>query len=196
MDDEKYQKVIIDVKKITTPETLKRSLINASLILTAYELMKYSLIDGVKDFFKTDKESYSEHENEIEQIRKRLPKKDRAILLLVYACWFKEHEALTEKDFKNIDKIRIYRNEVAHELIKFLVYSDYEVDVKYLFQIRDILEKVDVWWVKEVEALINSDIDLDKIQDASIMSGGMIILDHLISIALELDQVLKELKAD
>lgn len=186
MDDEKYQKVIRDIKKITTQETLKRSLINASLILTAYELMKYSLIDGVKDFFKIDKESYNEHENEIEQIRKRLPKKDRTHLLLVYACWFKECKALTENDYNTIVKVWRYRNEVAHELIKFLADSDYEVDVKYLFQIRDILEKVDVWWMKEVEALISPDIDLDKIQDASIRSGGMIILDHIISIALEL----------
>ena len=59
--------------------------------------------------------------------------------------------------------------------------------MKNLFKIRDILEKVDVWWMKEVEALINPDIDLDKIQDASIRSGRMIILDYLISIALELE---------
>jgi len=41
--------------------------------------------------------------------------------LLVYARWFKECEALTENDYNTIVKIWKYRNEVAHELIKFLV---------------------------------------------------------------------------
>ena len=77
MDDKKFQKAKKDIEKIGTPESLKRNLINASLILTAYELMKYSLIDKVKGFFEVDKEhmpeSYSEHQNEIEKIQKKLP---------------------------------------------------------------------------------------------------------------------------
>jgi hypothetical protein len=199
MDDEKSQKVKKDIKKISTPETLKRNLINASLILTAYELMKYSLINRVKDFFEIDKEhipeSYSEHKNEIEQIRKKLPKKLRKIPLLVYAYWFKEHEALTDTDFNNIVEIRRYRNEVAHELIKFLVDSDFEVELKCLFQIRDIVEKADIWWIQELEIPINPDFDQVKIKDGDIRSGRMIILDHIISIACELKPGIEENKS-
>lgn len=190
MDDEKYQKVKRDIKKISTPENLKRNLINASLIITAYELLNYAVIEKVQGFFEIDKEqaseSYNEHKEQIEQLRKKLPKKRRRYPLLVYSLWFQKHEALTKKDVEDVFKIWEYRNKVTHELIYFLTDSDFEVEVKYLFQIRDIIEKVDIWWMKEVEAPINPDIDLDKIKDAIIKSGRMIILDHLISTVLKL----------
>jgi len=199
MDNEKFQKAKRDIKKISTPETLKRNLINASLILTAYELMKYSLIYKVEGFFEVDKEhiqeSCNEHKNEIEKIRKKLPKKLQGYPLLVYALWFKEHEALSEADFNNIVRIWGYRNKIAHELIEFLVDSDFEVDVKYLFEIRDIVEKADIWWVKEVEIAINPDFDQVEVKDSDIRSGRMIILDHLISVALELPPVSEEEKS-
>lgn len=187
MDDEKFQKLIRSIKKIYTPETLKGTLINASLILTLYELMKYSLIQQVKNFFEIEgKEPSDEYKDEINQLRNELPKKHRKYDLLVYASWFKKHEVLTEEDFKNVIKIWKYRNEIAHELINFLVDSDFEVDVKYLFWIRDIIEKADIWWTKEFMIPINPDFDQVEVKDTDIESGRMIILDHLLSIALEL----------
>ncbi len=199
MDDEKFQKVKMDIKKINTPETLKRNLINASLILAAYELMKYSLIERVKNFCNNDGtwnlEELNEHKNEIERLRNKLHKKRRGDDLLAYVFWFQKYEALTEIDVKNIKKIRRYRNDVTHELIKFLTDSAFEVNVIYLFEIRDIIEKIDIWWMKEVESPINPDIDQDKIKNAVIKSGRMIILDHLISTAMELPSLEEEDKS-
>ena len=193
MDNEKLQKAKRDINKISIPETLKRNLINASLILTAYELMKYSLIDKVKGFFEIDKEhmpgSCDEHKIEIEKILSKLPKEFQRHPLLIYAVWYKEQEALSEADFNNIVGIWRYRNKIAHELIEFLVDSDFEVDVKYLFEIRDIVEKADIWWIKEVEIPINPDFDQVEVKDSDIRSGRMIILDHLISVAVELPPV-------
>jgi hypothetical protein len=190
MDNEKYLKAKRDAQKIVTPDVLKRNLTNASLLLTAFELMKYSLIDKVKGFFEVDKEhlpeSSNEHKIEMEIIRKKLPKEMQSHPVLIYAAWHKENEALTESDFDTILGIWKYRNKIAHELIDFLVNSDLEVNVKYLFEIRDIIEKADVWWIKEVELPINPDFDQAKAKDLNVRSGRMIILDHLISVALEL----------
>jgi len=193
MNDEKSPKVKRDIKKISNPETLKRNLIIASLILTAYELMKYSLVDRVKGFFEIDKEHLTEsYRNEIEKIRKKLPKKLQGYPLLVYALWFKEHEALTEPDFDNIVKIWRYRNEIAHELIKFLIDSDFEIEVKYLLQIIDIIKKTDIWWLKEIEIPINPDFDHVEVKNNDIQSGSMSILGYLISFASELKSAIEE----
>ena len=190
MDDEKKEKVKRNIKKISTPAILKRNLINASLLLTASELLKIALHDDVISFFEFDKkdipESYDEHEKEIEQLRNKQPKKLRKYCHLVYARWFQEYEALTEKDYKNIVEIWRYRNKIAHELYNFLLDSELEVDIKKILQIRDLVEKVKVWWFKEVEVPINPSIDRDKIENAVIRPGKLIILDHLISTALEL----------
>jgi len=190
MDDEKNEKVKRNIKKISTPDILKRNLINASLLLTAYELLKIALIENVKSFFRCDEkhipESYDEHEKEIEQIRKKLPKKHRTHPILVYARWFQEYEAFGKEDYENIYKIWDYRNKVAHELYCFLLDSELEIDINKILQIRDIMEKVEVWWFKEVESPITTSIDWDRIKNAEIRSGKMIILDLLISTALEL----------
>lgn len=190
MDDEKNEKVKRKINKISTPDILKRNLINASLLLTAYELLKIAFIDNVKSFFGFDEkhipESYDELEKEIEQIRKKLPKKHRTHPILVYARWFQEYEALGEEDYKNIYKIWDYRNKVAHELYFFLLDSELDIDINKILHIRDIMEKVEVWWFKEVEGPINPSIDRDRIKNAEIRSGKMIILDLLISTALEL----------
>lgn len=196
MDDKKFHKAIRDIKKINTPETLKRNLINTSLILTAYELMKYSLIDQRKNFFEIEGKPPSKtYRNEIEQFRKELPKEFRKYPLLVSARWFQKYDALDKTDFENIEKIWRYRNEVTHELIKFLVDSDFEVDVKYLLQIRDIVEKVDIWWIREFVIPCDPDFDQVEVKDAAIRSGRMDILDHLISIAFELNLGMEEDKS-
>jgi len=200
MDDNKFKKAIRDIKKIYTPKALKRNLINASLILTAYELMKSFLIDQVKNFFEIDVggkiEPSNKYKNEIKQLRNELPKEHRKYPLLVYSCWFRRHEVLTETDFENIKKIWKYRNKVTHGLIKFLVNSEFEVDVKYLFQIRDIVEKVEFWWVKEIEIPINPDLDQVEVKDADIRLGRTELLNHLISIAFELSPGMEEDKSD
>jgi len=200
MKDKKFQKAKKDIENISTPESLKRNLINAALILTAYELMKYSLIDKVKGFFEIDKEhmpeSYNEHKKEFEKIKTKLPKELQKYPLLIYANWFREHEALSEDDFNNVVKVWRYRNKIAHELIEFLVDSDFEVDVKILFEIRDVVEKADTWWIREVEIPINPDFDKVEVKDSDIRSGRMIILDHLISVALALPPGSEEEKSD
>ena len=189
MDDEKQQKVIKDIRKISVPDIVKRNLINASLLLTAYELMKDSLIRRVNDFFLNMRPGGSiEFINEIKELRKQLPINRRKHYLLVYTRWFEKHGALIEGEVEDVEKIRDYRNKVAHELLDFLVDSDFELDLNYLVQIRDILEKVDIWWVKEIEIPVNQDFDNIEVKDSDIKSGKMVVLDYLLSIALELGQ--------
>lgn len=189
MNNRKIQKSKKDIEKITTPDVLKRNLVNASLILTAYELMKYSLIDQVKGFFtfgEEERQSSGDHKREMDEIRNKLPKEFQKHPLLVYALWFKEQKALNETDFNNVVRIWQYRNKLAHELIGFLVDSDFEVDLQYLYELRDIVGKIDVWWVKEIEIPINPDFDHKEVKDSEISSGRMAIIDHLISFAVEL----------
>lgn len=181
MDNENYQKFLKDIKKITTPDFIKRNLISASLILVAYELMKYSVVNRAKDFFTS-----SNFRNQIKDLRKNLPKKRCKHDLLVYALWYQKNNVLSVRDFKNIIKIWEYRNDVAHELLKYTIDSDFELDIKKLFQLRDIIEKVDIWWWREVEIPGNPAFDNVDVKDTDIKSGQITILNHLISTALEI----------
>jgi hypothetical protein len=70
------------------------------------------------------------------------------------------------------------------------------IDVKILFEIRDIEEKADTWWISEVEIPINPDFDQVEVKDSDIKLGRMIILDHLISVALAFPPVSEGDKSD
>jgi len=201
MESEKYRKMLKDIYKISTPE-IKRNLILASLISTAFEIMKYSLIEQPYLFFgihtydndlkpvksENQKMVSREFSNELEHIRKNLPEKEQGDNLKVMWIWFKNHKVLTNEDIEIIKKIRSYRNEIVHNLLNFLLDSDYEVDMKYLFEIKEIVEKVDVWWLREFTIPTDPEFNNIKIDDAEIKSGRMICLNHLLLIAFELER--------
>lgn len=195
MVNKKKHKVLKDLKKITTSEIQKRNLILSSLIIAAYERLKYVIVDRPKEFFTFTVDSFKsitevsdEFEDDLKEIRIELSKAERRNSFTVMAHWFKKQDALDGRDVETLDKIRVYRNELAHELSKFLIDSDFEVDVDYLFYMREIVEKIDVWWIKEVEAPVHPDIDSKAIHKADITSGNVLLLDHLLSIALEIDE--------
>lgn len=195
MVDDKKQKLHKDLKKITTSEIQKRNLILGSIFIAAYERLRYVLVERPKEFFTFTVDSFKnitevsdEFEDELKEICSKLSKSDRKNPYTVMAYWFKKQGVIEEGDIETLDKIRIYRNELAHELSKFLIDSDYDVDVDYLFHMREIVEKIDIWWIKEVEAPIHPDINSIAIHKADITSGNVSLLDHLLSIALEIDE--------
>lgn len=195
MGDDIKQKVLKDLKKITTSKIQKRNLILASLLLSAFETLKYVLVNRPNGFFRMMVDSRTkqyevsdEFKKDLLEICKELPKSEHGNQFLVMSHWFKKHDGLDDPDIEILDEIRLYRNEVAHELLKFLIDSDYDVDIDFLFKIRKIVEKVDIWWIKEVELPINPDFDGIEVKDSDIQSGNLFILDHLLSIALEIDE--------
>ncbi len=162
MDDKKQRKYQKDIKKLFTPEILKRNLILASLISTSFEIMK------------------------------DLPRKERGDELKVIMLWLKKNKVLTDEDIKTIIKIRFFRNKITHELLNFLADSDYEVDIKYLFEIKEIVEKVDVWWIMEFTIPTDPQFDNIEIDDRDIESGRVFFLDHFLSITTDLGSTAKK----
>jgi hypothetical protein len=195
--DDKRGKAQKDIQKITSTEIQKKALILASLILTAFETLKYVLVDQPWGFFrkiigfdsgKEVIEVSKVFKDELQEIRKDLPKSKRGNLLIEMAFWFKKHGVLTETDIGTVEQIQSYRNEVAHELLKYLVDSDFGVDINYLFKIREISEKVELWWIKEVHIPTCEEFDGVEVKDSDIHSPKIFLLDHFLSIALEMDE--------
>lgn len=206
MDDKKQRKYQKDIKKLFTPEILKRNLILASLISTAFEIMKDSLIIQPYSFFglveydkyfnlvknRNEKMVSEKFLKELKQIQKNLPRKEQGDELKVIMLWFKKNKVLTDEDIKTIIKIRVFRNKITHELLNFLADSDYKVDIKYLFEIKEIVEKVDVWWIMEFTIPTDPQFDNIEIDDRDIESGRVFFLDHFLSIATDLGSTAKK----
>ncbi|HUT10415.1 MAG TPA: hypothetical protein VMY42_07960 [Thermoguttaceae bacterium] len=169
--------------KFLNPASLKLNLIIASLFLAAYETLRNSIIEQIRAFFtngfnqegcivdpKYQRDVLSRHKSPL-----------RASLL-----WFREMHVVDDSDIELVDRIREHRNQLAHDLPKFIATNDADINVELIGSIYQLVTRIDRWWVREVEIPTNPDFDdqdVAAIPDAGITSGNMMFLQLMIQIA-------------
>jgi hypothetical protein len=196
------QQVIQSWDKFLNPEKLKESLVKASLFLSAYEILKESIIDRPKSFF-TNEWHLDENTGELkgkvsksykEKVTSLCPKDE------FHACclWFKDQGAINESDLTEIATARKHRNEIAHELPKFISSIDHDVNKQILECLVEVVRKIDVWWISEIEIPTSPDFeaaDMDKIDFDNVIGGNTMFLSLILSIFEGDDSHLKEIHA-
>jgi hypothetical protein len=130
--------------KFSNPESLKSNLITASLYLAAYEILRASVIDSIRDFFACEFNENGEavHNKYQDKVLSLDKSPLRASLL-----WLKGMSAINESDVELIDNIRKHRNELAHDLPKFITNVNNKINVDLLGSIYELTAKVDRWWI-------------------------------------------------
>ena len=172
--------------KLLSVEYTKINLMTAAIYLAAYELLKSSIIDDVKGFW-VSVEATGESKM-LEAYRNEVLMLDQSVF--VASCkWLQSMEALSDKDIKDLLDIRNHRHQIAHELPELLVDDEVNINIKYLFNIQKLLNKIDTWRIKEEELYTNPEfigLDIDKID---VKSGKMMVLNHLISILTSSEEI-------
>lgn len=182
--DEQRDKAMRGWAKFLNPDTLRGNLITASIFLTAYEMLRASVIDRIRDFFTHgfDESGWvisDEYKTKVLALDKSPL---RASLL-----WLKGMSAIDDADMANVDAVREHRNELAHDLPKFLGTVDAEINLRLLGTLYDLVTKIDRWWVREVELTIDPDRDGREVADEDIISGTMLSLGLMLRIAARED---------
>jgi hypothetical protein len=168
--------------KFLNPESLRGNLIAASIFLTAYELLRTSVIDRIRDFFTYE---FNEHEGVAsEDYKDKILSLDKSPLR-ASLLWLKKMTAIDDTDIELVDKIRKHRNELAHNLPKFIATADAEINIDLLGSIYVLLTKIDRWWIKEIHIPTNPDFDGQEVADDEIQSGVMLCMQMMISIATD-----------
>ena len=171
----------------------------ASLFVTSFEMLKTSIQDRIKSFLclnatlnEQGELEFDESEDYKTQVSKREilginGKKLSVSYHLFYSSslWLKESDAITQDDFDEIEKIRKHRNLIAHEPLKLLVDDNFNVNIELLRKSKELLTKIEKWWIIEVEIPLNPDFDGKKIDESEVLSGSMIFLNYLMEIANE-----------
>lgn len=168
--------------KFLNPETLRSNLILASCYIAAYETLKDSIIDQIRSFFTHGfdqngpivSESYDKKVLSLDSKRNPF----RASIL-----WLVNNGVIDASDHEKIETLTIHRNELAHDLPRFLSSADREVQVQLFESINALVRKIDCWWIINVELEINSDFDGREIKQEEIISGRMLFLNLLLGIA-------------
>jgi len=176
-----------DWDKFLNTDEIKSNLVRASLYLFSYELLKNSIVDKTKDCFMTGFDEngfiYSKDYNEKVANRKTEGKQN---IFLSSLHWLEEIGAITKDDISEISAIREMRNTVAHQIDKILVDSDFNLDTDKEKKMFDYIEKIERWWIREVEIPTNPDFDGKEIPDEEILPGKVMFYTYIKSITDDL----------
>jgi len=177
MDDD----IRLSWERFLNPEILRTNLIVASLFITAFEMLKDSIIGRIRDFFTGgfDENGWIVNDN----YKTKVLSLNKSPL---YASleWLKGMNVIDDEDIEEFNKIKNCRNEIAHEIANFISKGP-KIDPLPLFsKMIDLLHKIEKWWILNVEIPTNPDFDGQGIDEDGIVPGQIMTLRLLADIAL------------
>ena len=167
----------------------------ASLFLTAHEILLTVVQDRIKGFLCTESTikngeivyKYSKL-FETEVLNRDIPfldKKNRGYHLWYSSLlWLADNEVITPDEVHELEAVRCQRNDIAHKLKSLLLDDSISINTGLLIKLKQLVQKIERWWVINVEIPINPEFDGQTIDEENIKSGNMILLDYLIEIVL------------
>jgi len=164
------------------PEVLRPQLTIASIYITAYLILKESIVERIRDFFCNgfNEEGYiidPEYNDEVLNLNKSP----------VYASleWLRKMDAIDKDDIEIFTKIKDCRNVLAHNLLKLITSGGFPQDIEHNFtNMLSLLRKIEIWWIVNVEIPTNPDLEGEDIDESGIMTGHLMTLRLLCEIAL------------
>lgn len=172
-------------KAFLNPEIVRTKLISAGLFLVAHEM----LIDSIKrhplSFFANRWTADGPEPSESYAARVlALDPKGGGDALRGSIAWLKNADAITSEDESDIRKVTDARNEVAHELSAMVSGSKPPDFANHFATLMALLQKIEKWWIVNVEMATDPDFDGQEIDEDGIISGPSWSMQILAKVAL------------
>lgn len=161
---------------ILNEDILKSNINFAALFVLNFECLKDYIITQPRDFYsdvaikdgKLCCEETEEYKKEVRLLEKNI---ENASLR-----WFMNADAITEEDYNLYQKLRERRNDVTHELLKNLNNGFNETDAKLYVKLLELYQKIDKWWINEIEIPISGEVLPDEHDPELVLGGQAMIL--------------------
>lgn len=168
------------VERAFDPDVVRPSLFMATMFITTFEMLKNSIVDRIRSYYsigwsKDDDADCHEYANEVLS-RNTSP---------VYASldWLMENHAIDKEDLATFDSLKKTRNLLAHRLFDVVTGQAESSHQGQFTDLVELLRKVEVWWVVNVEIATNPDYDGQEIDEAGIVPGAILSLQMLLQVA-------------
>ena len=161
------------------PEIMRERLISISMYITAFELLRETIIDNIRSFYA---EGYDQNGPIIgKDYQDEVLARNKSE---IYASldWLVEHEAINTKDIESFEKIKRIRNRLAHELLHVFTRGETFNLVEEFNPLIELLRKIGVWWVVNVEIPTNPDYDGQEIDESGIVPGAILSLQIMLEV--------------
>jgi hypothetical protein len=162
------------------PEAVRRALVRAGCLLSAYELIKSEVVKKVHDFYWC---GFEDGHHLYDEVKYRQHVLSRDSNRFKASCsWLVEMGALTAAQVVVLEEIHQHRNQVAHELPKLLIDPEFEVRADLLEAAIECVRKLGVFW-GTIEVQVDpywhdKEVDFDGIKSMSFL-----LMEYLASIA-------------
>jgi hypothetical protein len=176
------------------PEWLRPALTWMSLFLFAYQMLEDILINRIKELYLDHNHYFTPSVKGHKKIRKDEYKREVKALarkgkssgtLDGSIIWHRNREILDDKDVEIIDGLTKCRFSIAHKISSFIDEGD-QYNLQSQFQkVLTLIDKIEKWWVLNYElTIIDTDFDLEDVNEESIYVGSTIGLKILHLVAL------------
>jgi hypothetical protein len=175
-------------ERFLDPEKVKPSLFLATMFITAFEILKDTIIDNIRDFYTNgfdDKGATVGPGYQSNVLNKNKSK------LYASLQWLRENDVINDEDLILFENLKAIRNLLAHQLYSVVtgqVKSEHETQFEALMA---LLRKIGVWWVVNLEILNHPDFDREDIDEEGITPGAVLSLQLLIEVASGNTELLK-----
>jgi len=173
----KYEK---SWERFLDPDVLRPSLFMATMFITTFEILKNSIVDRIRDFYSNE---FSPVGNTIS------PEYSTEVLSRnkspVYASlnWLMEQEAIDASDLDQFENLKKTRNIIAHKLFDVVTGQAESPHEEQFAILVELLRKIEVWWVLNVEIATNPDYTDEEIDESGIVPGAILSLQMLLQVA-------------
>lgn len=162
------------------PEVVRPSLFMATMFITTFEILKNSIVDRIRDFYAI---GWSSDGNTVspEYVNDVLSRNKSA----VYASlnWLVAQQVIDESDLTIFEQLKKTRNLLAHRLFDVVTCQAESPHQEQFITLVNLLRKIEVWWVVNIEIATNPDYDDQKIDEAGIVPGAILSLEMLLHVA-------------
>jgi len=179
------------------PEVFKDRLINISMYITIYEMLKDSIINRLKDFYAMTLIGAKDLEGEEEYRTKVLSRHKNHLYASI--SWLIENGVINEEDKENIEALKSYRNYLAHEMSNIVFNGEIKDLMQNFLCTYQLIHKIENWWIINFEMAINpdfADANLEDIDVNNIESGKKLMIDMTLSVLSGSEELLKKFKSN
>lgn len=167
------------------PEIVRTKLISAGLFLVGHEM----LLDTIKRHplaFFADRWTVEGPQQSAEYVAKvlALDPNSKNDALRGSIAWLRRMDAITADDEASIRVLTDARNEVAHELTAMVGGLKTPAFANHFSSLIELTQKIEKWWIINVEISTNPDFDGQEIDEEGIVSGPSLVMHLLHRVAL------------
>lgn len=168
-------------EQFLSPEIMLEKLISASLYITAFELLKESIVGRIRSFYMVEFDENDELSDQ-EYKAKVLTKDTKRRPLDASINWLIENGAIDEEDRQIFEKITKTRNSLAHRLPSMVLEDQDFQHPERFFELLTLLRKIEIWWVVNIDIPTNPDFDGREIEEKDIVPGSVLIIQMMLEI--------------